>query len=61
MQIFGKDVSLIRCWSHMCHNVAKNLCLVAAEFYDDIIDNIDILQLTFSKDGFVPPALCPCT
>jgi len=33
-------------------NVVKNLNLVGAEFHGDIMDDIDTLQLAYSKDVF---------
>jgi len=44
---FGNDGLLIMCWAHM---MLKNLNIVAEEFRNDIMDDIDTLQLCPSKD-----------
>ena len=49
---FGNDGLLIMCWAHMRLNVVKNLNLVAEEFRNDIMDDIDTLQLCPSKNVF---------
>ena len=55
--VFGDDTMLIMCWAHVRRNVVKNLHLVAEEFRDDVMEDIDSLQLASNKEIFEKASL----
>lgn len=52
LEVFGQNCSLIMCWAHMRRNVMKKLHLADESNRQELIDDIDLLQISSDEKIF---------